>query len=166
MNTLPIQKPPLPDPRTLLRRAWTFNRPLTFVGVLILITLASTLVGMLVDLLVLTGQPASIKPAKFAISIYCFSLLWLLTYVRGYRAVVSLVAAAAAIALTVEEIVIVGQVVRGKTSHFNVATQLDGTLWSIMGLTIAVVVVANLVAVVLLLLHRLPDPTFSWALRL
>jgi hypothetical protein len=91
MNTLPIQKPRLPDPRTLLRRAWTFNRPLTFVGVLILITLASTLVGMLVDPLVLTSQPASIKPAKFAISIYIyyFELLWFLTYVRGYRIVVS-----------------------------------------------------------------------------
>ena len=168
MNALPIQKPRVPDPRTLLRRAWAFNRPLTIVGVLMLITLAGTMVGMLVDPLVLTGQPAWIKPAKFAISIsiYCFTLLWFLTYVRGYRRMVALVAVATAVALAVEEIIIVGQVVRGNTSHFNIATQLDGALWSIMGLTIAVVLVANLVAVILLLLQRLPDPVFAWALRL
>jgi hypothetical protein len=118
MNALPIQKPRVPEPRTLLRRAWAFNRPLTFVGVLMLITLAGTMVGMLVDPLVLTDQPAWIKPAKFtiSISIYCFTLLWFLTYVRGYRLVVSLV--------------------------------------------------ANLLAVILLLLQRLPDPAFAWALRL
>src|SRR5215210_3448661 len=125
MNALPIQRPRMPHPRTLMRRAWAFNRPLTFVGVLMLITLAGTTVGILVDPLILTGQPAWIKLAKFAISIsiYCFTLLWFLTYVRGYRLVVSLVAAATAVALTIEEIIIVGQVVRGNTSHFNIATR-------------------------------------------
>ncbi|MCA1731598.1 MAG: hypothetical protein LC751_19995, partial [Actinobacteria bacterium] len=62
-----------------MRQAWAFNRPLTLAGVLMLITLAGTLVGMLVDPLVLTGQPAWVKPAKFAISIsisiYCFRLI-------------------------------------------------------------------------------------------
>lgn len=169
MNTPapPIPGIRVPDPRTLLRRAWAFNRLLTFAGVLILITLAGTLVGMLVDLLVLTGQPAWVKPAKFAssISIYCFTLLWFLTNIQGYRRIVGLVAAATAIALVVEEIIL-GQVVRGTTSHFNVATQLDGTLWSIMGLTIEVVLVANLVTMILLLVQRMSDPAFAWALRL
>jgi hypothetical protein len=168
MSTLSVRKLRMPDTRALLRRAWAFNRPLTFVGVLMLVTLIGTLVGILVDPLVLTGQPAWIKPAKFAISIsiYCFTLLWLLTFVRGRRRIVGLVAAATATALAVEEVIIVGQVLRGATSHFNIATQFDGTLWEAMGLTIAVVLVANLATVVLLLLQRLPDPAFAWALRL
>lgn len=66
MNTpaSPVPRIRVPEPRALLRQAWAFNRPLTLAGVLMLITLAGTLVGMLVDPLVLTGQPTWVKPGR------------------------------------------------------------------------------------------------------
>ena len=77
-----------------------------------------------------------------------------------------LVAWTTAIALFIEMVIIAGQVVRGTTSHFNVATYLDGILWSLMGTFVVVAWVANLVAAVLLLIQRLPNPAFAWSLRL
>ena len=45
-------------PRVALRRAWHADRPLTAVGVLMLATLAVTLVGLFVDDRAITGAPA------------------------------------------------------------------------------------------------------------
>lgn len=158
-SALPVPKLRALDPRVLLSRAWGSNRPLTFVGVLMLVTLMGTLVGLLVDPRAITGAPAWLKPAKFAvsISIYNFTFLWLLTYVRGRRRIVKLVAGVTAVALAVEEVIICGQVIRGTTSHFNVGTPLDGALFSTMGLLVVLVFAANLVVAILLLLQRLPD---------
>lgn len=152
----------------LLRRAWAFDVALTLVGVLMLLTLAVTVAGVLLDPRAITGAPAWLKPAKFAvsISIYTFTFLWLLTYVRGRRRLVKLVAGVTAVALATEEAIIVGQVVRGTTSHFNVGTPLDGALWRAMGILVVLVFVANLVVAVLLLIQNFPDPAFAWALRL
>lgn len=156
------------DPRAALRRAWALDRPLTLVGELMLVTLAATLVGLLVDDRVITGAPAWLKPAKFSVSIaiYTFTLVWLLGYVRGRPRLVGLVSWGTAVLLTIEQVIIVGQVVRGTTSHFNGATPLDEALFSVMGAAIAVVWLLNLLTVVLLLRQRLPDPAFAWALRL
>ena len=158
----------VPDPRSLLRRAWSFSRPLTFVSVAMLATLAATAVGIILDPRVITGAPAWLKPAKFAgsISIYCFTLLWLLTFVRGRPRLVGLVAWTTAIALFVEEVIIVGQVARGTTSHFNVATPFDAAVFRAMGVLVVLVWLVNLLAVALLLLQRLPDRAFAWSLRL
>lgn len=143
MNTpaFPEGRLRVPDPRDLLRRAWTYSRPLTLVGVAMLLTLAVTLVGLLLDPRVITGAPAWLKPAKFAvsISIYCFTLLWLLTFVQGRPRLVKLVAWVTAVGLALEEVIIVVQVARGTTSHFNVGTALDGALWSAMGFIVVVV---------------------------
>ena len=157
-----------PNPRDLLRRAWSFSRPLTFVSLAMLATLAATTVGILLDPRVITGAPAWLKPAKFAvsISIYCFTLLWLLTFVKGRPRLVGIVAWTTAIALFVEEVIIVGQVMRGTTSHFNVATTFDATLFRAMAVFVVMVWVANLLTIVLLLLQRLPDRAFAWSLRL
>ena len=52
--------PPRPrlDPLVAPRRAWAGDRPLTFVGVAMLLTFAATLVGLVVDDRVITGAPA------------------------------------------------------------------------------------------------------------
>jgi uncharacterized membrane protein len=133
-----------------------------------LLTLAATLVGLLFDPRVITGAPAWLKPAKFAVSIaiYCFTLLWLLTFVRGRPRLVRPVAWATAVALGMEMVIIAAQVVRGTTSHFNVATPLDSALWEAMAFFVVVVWVMNLLTAVLLLVQRMPDPAFAWSLRL
>ena len=58
------------------------------------------------------------------------------------------------------------QVLRGTISHFNAASAFDGTLFSIMGVFVLLIWAMNLVAAVLLLRQRLPDPAFAWSLRL
>ena len=84
----------IPDPRDLLIRAWAFSRPLTLVGVAMPLTLLAALAGVLVDPRVITGAPAWLKPAKFTISnsVYCFTLLWHLTFVRGRPRLAALIA--------------------------------------------------------------------------
>ncbi len=151
-----------------LRRAWDTNKPLTAYGVVMLLTLAATVAGLLLDPRVISGQPAWLKPAKFALSsaMYTFTLAWLLGFVRGHRRLVGLVSWVIALGFTLEMVVIIGQVIRGTTSHFNLSTPLDGALFSLMGSMIVVIWVMTLLAAVLLLRQRLPDAALAWALRL
>ena len=164
----PGSRQPLPGPREVLRRAWAFSPPLTFAGVAMLLTLSVSLAGILLDPRVITGAPAWLKPAKFAISIaiYCFTLLWLLTFVRGRPRLVRLVAWSTAIALGLEEVLIASAVVFGTTSHFNVATPVGVAVWLSMFWFVLVTWAANLIAAVLLLIQRLPNRAFAWSLRL
>lgn len=168
MTSSPSPNLRVTSPRDVLLRAWASNRPLTVVSLLMVLVLAIALVGLVVDPRVITGAPAWLKPMKFAISIaiYCFTLLWLLTFVRGHARLVRLVSWGTAIALGIEMALIAGAVVFGTTSHFNVATPLNSAVWGIMAVAIAVTWVLSLLTVVLLLVQRLPDPAFGWSLRL
>src|SRR5687768_14820893 len=112
------------DPRAALARAYATNRSLTLLGVLMLVTLAITLVGLLVDPRVITGAPAWLKPFKFAVSIaiYSFTLLWMLSFVQGRRLLVNMVSLLTLLAFIVEMIIVITQVLRGTISHFNASS--------------------------------------------
>jgi hypothetical protein len=156
------------DPRPALSRAYATNRTLTLLGVLMLAALAVSVVGLIVDPRTIAGAPAWLKPFKFAVSIamYSFTLLWMLSYVRGRRLLVQAVSYVTLVAFMVEMIAIVVQVLRGTTSHFNDATAFDTAMFSMMGSFVLAIWAMNLVAAALLLFQRLPDPAFAWALRL
>src|SRR6266851_4778441 len=151
-----------------LRQLLNVNQALTLVGVLMLATLLGTFVGLLVDPRVITGAPAWLKPAKFALStsIYAFTFVWLLGFIRGHRRLVAISANTMAAALTIEVAIIILQVLRGTTSHFNYATPLDAALFSTMAVIIVLVWLMSVVAAVLLIAQRLPDSAFAWSLRL
>jgi hypothetical protein len=153
---------------TGLRRAWAADRPLTVAGLVMLGVLAATAVGLVLDPRVITGAPAWLKPAKFAISIsiYSFTFLWLLTYVEGRRRLVRAASWVTAAAFVVEMAIIVWAAAMGTTSHFNVSTPLHAALWSTMGASIVALWLANLLAGVLLLTQRMADTAFAWSLRL
>jgi hypothetical protein len=133
-----------------------------------LLVLAVSLAGLLLDPRVITGAPAWLKPMKFAISIsiYCFTLLWMLTFVRGRRRLVGLISWVTVVALFVEMALIAGAAALGTTSHYNVSTPLHAAVWYTMAASIVLVWTMNLLAAVLLLIQRMPDPAFAWALRL
>jgi hypothetical protein len=141
--------------------------PLRALALAMVATLGVALVGLLLDPTVITGRPAWLKPAKFAVStaIYAVTLLWMLSFVKGRPRLVGLVAWGTAIAFAVEMAVIVGQAARGRASHFNDTTLLDGLLFSLMGIFIVLVWVFGLVAALLVLRQRLADPVFAWSLR-
>jgi hypothetical protein len=156
------------DPRAALRRAWATNRSLTLLGLAMLLTVLVSLVGVALDPRLITGAPAWLKPFKFGLSIaiYSFTLIWLLTFVEGHPRLVRTVSIVTAISFVVEMVIIVLQVLRGTTSHFNVRTPFDEMLWDNMGRFVIAIWLMNLLAAILLLRQRLPDSAFAWALRL
>ena len=152
----------------LLRRAWAFSPLLTLAGLANLLLIPAFIVALLADPRVITGVPAWIKPLKFAISIAIFSatFLWLLTFVQGHARLVKFAASITGLGLLVETALIVMQVLRGTTSHFNVSTPFDAVVFSLMGGFISAVSVCTLLLAILLIRQRLPDPVFAWSLRL
>lgn len=159
-------------PRGLLKRvsrhAWSSSRPLALVGATLLLIMVVALAGILLDPRVIIGAPAWLKPMKFALSfsIYCFTLLWMLTFVRGRPRLVGLISWVTAVAALVEVVLITGAAALGTTSHYNVSTPLHTAVWGTMANAILLIFTMNLLTAVLLLIQRMPDPAFAWALRL
>jgi hypothetical protein len=152
----------------LIRTSFAVN-PLLALGVVVnLLVLVATLIGIIIDPRIITGAPAWVKPSKFAISIsvYSLTLLWLMSFIKGHKRLVATSGNSIAIALSVEMAIILTQVIRGTTSHFNISTPFDTTLWALMGAFILLLFVMNLMVAILLLLQRLPDPVVAWSLRL
>ena len=144
------------------------NRLLVFAGLLCLLLVGVAGAGLLLDPRLINGAPAWAKPFKFSISIaiYCLTLAWLLGFVQGHPRLVGAIAGVTTAGLVGELGIILVQVVRGTTSHFNISTPLDLALWSSMGLLIIPVSLMCLLAGILLFFQRLPDPAFAWSLRL
>ena len=148
---------------------WRTNAPLTLLGVLMLMMLGGSIVGFFVDPTIITGVNGWIKPAKFAISlaIYSFTLVWLLSFIRGHGRLVKFASYTTTIMFIIETIIIIMQVLRNTTSHFNTATPFDSAAFSIMGMAIVILMCATMLIGVLLLLQKdLPNPAFGWSLRL
>jgi hypothetical protein len=151
-----------------LQRLWKANAALTAVGIVMLVAFAGSVIAMAVDPSRILGAPRWLKPAKFASSsaIYAFTLAWIFTLLPDRRRLTAIVGGITAVVLVLEVGIIDVQAARGVTSHFNVATALDATLFSIMGLAILVLWVAAVVLTVALFRHRFEDVSFGWALRL
>jgi hypothetical protein len=162
---------PSPEPNGIfayLRRAWRANAPLTLLGIAMVIALALTTIGVFADPRVITGQPAWLKPAKFAISIaiYSFTFVWLLGFVQGRPRLKAIATWLTTITLLIEFVVIALQAARGTTSHFNFSTPFDGTLFVIMAVSIVITWLAGLLLAGMLTLQRLPDRALAVALRM
>jgi len=154
--------------RTQIERLWRASRPLTATGVGMLLVFAASLVAMAVDHSEILGAPTWLKPAKFAIStaVYAFTLAWIFTYFPGRRRLTTIVGWITAVVLVLEVAIIDAQAARGVTSHFNVATPLDATLFAVMGLAILMVWGAAIALTVALFRQRFADEAFGWTLRL
>ncbi|KOV79040.1 hypothetical protein ADL03_38735 [Nocardia sp. NRRL S-836] len=127
------------------------------------------MLGMLLDDRVLVDSPIWFKPFKFAVSfvLYSASLAWFISLLEGrlHRIAWWLGTVSAAVGVG-EMAIIVGQVVRGKRSHFNFETPLDTALFSAMGTMVLVLWVVNLVIAVLLFRKRFDNPAQGWTIRL
>lgn len=151
----------------MVRRLWQSSPELVATAGLMLVVLAGAVVGLAVDPTIITGAPAWLKPAKFAasIAIYTLTLAWVFTlipeWIRTRRAIGWLTA----ITMVLEIAIISAQAWRGTTSHFNVGTVLDGTLFTIMGLAIVIQTISTIAVAVALWRHRFDDMAFGWAVR-
>jgi hypothetical protein len=152
----------------VLRDLWQTDRPLTFVGLLMLAALGAALVGLWVDPRTIGGAPAWLKPAKFGAStaIYSLTLAWLFRYLGAWRKTRRVVSWTTAVVLPIEVAAIGLQAWRDTTSHFNVATPFDAALFSLMGAAIIVQTVVSITVAVALWRERFADRALGWALRL
>lgn len=164
--------PPTRPPRTgsPLRAAVAWHRPLMALALAMAALTVVGIVGMLVDPRTITGLAAWDKPTKFAVSIaiYAVTWAWLADQIRSRRGRARGVHAAgtvAAVLLGVEMVVIAVQAARGTTSHFNVSTTLDATLWTVMGVSIVVVWLATMYLAGALFGVPGLDPARSLAIR-
>jgi hypothetical protein len=145
-------------------REW--HRPLLLVAAVTAPFVVISLAALLLDGRELVGAPIWLKPFKFAVSIviYAVTWAWLYAYLPRTRLVRWSTTIIAAM-LAIEYVIIVGQVVRGRQSHFNVATALDAALWATMATSIVVLWLANLVVAGYLLRRKVGGPPLTWAVR-
>ncbi|WP_254711808.1 hypothetical protein [Streptomyces sp. TRM64462] len=128
--------------------------------------------GLAVDDRMLAGVPMWSKPFKFAVSFvaYCLALAWMLSMLPRSRPVARRVGwwtgTVLAVAAAGEMLLIVGQAVRGRRSHFNYATPFDTAVYNAMAVFAATLWIATLVIAVLLFRARIADRASAWTLRL
>ncbi|MEU8336788.1 hypothetical protein [Micromonospora tulbaghiae] len=153
---------------TLRNRAAGWHRPLMLLVSAMAVLTVVAAVGVVADPRVLTGAPIWLKPLKFAISfvLYGVTLAWMLSLLpRRSRAAER--AATVIVAMSVLEMaIIVGQVLRGTTSHFNGTTTLNAVLFDVMGVAITVLFAAQFVLAIVLARRSLPDRAGGYAVRL
>ncbi|MGI5483716.1 hypothetical protein [Streptomyces lavendofoliae] len=153
---------------SLRSRLSGLHRPLTvFSGAMVVLAVVCA-TGLVLDDRVVVGAPVWSKPLKFSVSFvaYCLSLAWMLSLLPRFRRTGWWAGTVVAVAGTVEMVVITGQAVRGKRSHFNRETPFDAALFDVMGATIVALWVATLVVAVLLFRAPLADRASAWAIRL
>ena len=153
---------------SLIQTLWSGSRTLTAVGLLMLAVLAGAAAGLLIDHRLISGAPAWLKPAKFAVSIaiYTFTLAWVFTHLRDWPRTRRIVARVTAVTLILEMVIIVTQAFRGTTSHFNVGTPLDAAMWMTMGLAIVIQTVTSIAVAVALWRQPFTRAALGWTLRL
>jgi hypothetical protein len=125
--------------------------------------------GMLLDDRVLLDSPIWFKPFKFAVSftLYSASLAWFTSLLEGrLHKIAWWFGTVFALAGIGEMTIIVGQVVRGKRSHFNFETPLDTALFGTMGVLAIVLFGTSFVIAVVLFRKKFDDAAKKWAIRL
>jgi hypothetical protein len=150
-----------------LARLWHGDPVLVITGVALLAALVPFVAGIFLDPRQITGAPAWLKPAKFAIStaIYSLTLAWVFSYLSDWPRTRRIVGRTTAFVLVLEVVIIAVQAARGTTSHFNVGTPLDAGLFAVMGTAIVVQTLTSIAVAVALWRTRFADRAMGWALR-
>jgi hypothetical protein len=123
--------------------------------------------GLAFDDTVINGEHAWIKPLKFSLSLtmYGLTLLWFSRFLTSHKVFFRRVCIAALIGTVVELSLIIMQVLRGTTSHFNTITPFDHTVHWLTALAILPVAFGTLAIFVMLLREKNLPPVLGVALR-
>ncbi|MEV4702211.1 hypothetical protein [Actinoplanes sp. NPDC049316] len=143
------------------------HRPLMVFAAAMAVLVVVAAVGIVADPRVLTGMPIWAKPFKFAVSftLYATTLAWMLSLLPRRSRTAERAATVVVAASVAEMVVIVGQVLRGTTSHYNTTTPLNAALWSLMGIAIMVLFAAHLLIGFVVLRARIADRPAAHAIR-
>ena len=156
--------------RTWLVVLHRVNPVLSGAGWLHLLLLPGALLGFALDERLVTNVNPWLKPLKFLFSdlMYLWGLGWVLADLpAAAQRAVRQISWGVAVAIVLEIIIIFLQAARGTTSHYNVGSPLNGLLFSVMGVFVAVNTGLVLWAVYLVGRHRPHGPAgYVWGVRL
>ena len=152
----------------MISAIWKQSKILAATAAIMLLDFIFTLIGLAVDPRLISGAPAWLKPAKFAIStaIFAATIAWLSQYLSAYGKTMRWIGPAIAVILVIEVAIIDFQAARGTTSHFNVGTVEDSILYSVMGTSIGILWLLSIWISILLFRQTFKDAVWGWALRL
>jgi hypothetical protein len=151
----------------MFQRLWRTSPELIVTAALMQIVLLGAIVGLVADPTVITGAPAWLKPAKFAVSItiYTITLAWIFTLLPEWPRTRRVIGWGTALTMVIEIAIISTQAWRGTTSHFNVGSTTDAVLFQIMGGAIVAQTLSTIAVAVALWRQRFEDMSLGWALR-
>jgi len=145
------------------------QRTLIIAGAISLLCGVILAIVALFDSTEILGVNRWLKPIKFftSIAIFLWTTAVYLYFLKDYTKSARFISWAMIFIFTVEIVIVVMQAARGTTSHFNVKTPFDATLFGVMGISI---VLNTLLAFYLLFLYfraeiNLP-PSIVWGMRL
>lgn len=129
------------NPRGIVEELWRRNPILFAVAAVNAVLFVAFIAGIALDPTTVNGEPAWLKPTKFAGSIALISatLSWVgihLPVQPRFRRRVSLIVGCG---FLIEIALIGGQAARGVGSHFNRTTAVDAAIGAVMGVTIVIV---------------------------
>ncbi len=147
---------------------WRTNHAMTLFFFANFLFLTIGVVGMVIDPRLVLGISTWAKDVKFALSLllYTATMLWMFSYLKIRPRLKSFVLTASAIILFGEMLMIVLQGGRSVPMHFNVSTPFDATLWSIMGISIIIFYLINIIGFILFLRQPFQDRTLAWSMKL
>lgn len=159
---------------TLVEHIARMPRALLWTGAAHVVLALLCLLALRADAPLVVGAHPALKPLKFAVSIALFlgTMGVLIPRLSAPPAVHSALAWTLAVTMVVEMVPIVGQSLRGTSSHFNTASAVDRAVWGAMVLAIVVATVAMVGVALLATLRPLTavdggalSPLSTWAWR-
>ena len=150
-----------------MKTVFAWHRPLMTVAALMVLSTVVCIIGLIVDPRQITGLDAWTKPLKFSLSILLYSVTWawLIAHLPRWRRVAHAAGTVIAVALIVEQVLIVGAAAAGTTSHFNVSTPLASAVWATMAISITTLYVATFVTTIAVFFLRLGTRSTTLAVR-
>jgi hypothetical protein len=150
-----------------LRRIFDWHRPLMVVAALMVLCALVCIAGVAFDSRQILGAPAWLKPLKFSLSIlvYATTWAWLLAHLPRWRRIAHRVGTVIAIALVIEQILIIWAAATGTTSHFNVSDPLHIAVWAVMASAITTLYVCTFITSIAVFFLRLPTASLTYSVR-
>lgn len=145
----------------------SWHRPLVVFASAMAVLSVLTAIGLAVDDRTVGGSPVWFKPFKFSVSFvaYALSLAWMLSLLPRFRRTGWWAGWAVTAAASAEMVLITGQALRGRRSHFNYATPFDTAVYNAMAVSVVVLWAGAFVTAVLLFRARIEDRASAWAIR-